>query len=88
MVVSPGVRRDLTKKEIENMLYGVYSEQQKQFTGELEYTTPDGGTVIVTEVGSRGCPHSLWPDKVDKGQVEHCVRVITRPAFNGKEVYD
>ena len=72
----------MTKPTCPTQLYGVYSSKQETVCGSVEYATPGGGTVIVTEVDSiRGRPGSLWDDKVDVGPVTRFVREITYSRF-------
>jgi hypothetical protein len=51
-------------------LYAIYSKQAAAIYGTIAYTTPNGGTVEVTEV-SNDPDHftSKWPDIVFLGEV-------------------
>jgi hypothetical protein len=62
------------------MQYAIYSAKQAQYAGELEYSTPNGGTVIVTEVSDLpGCPGCQWDDKEDRGEVVEFIRRVSEP---------
>jgi hypothetical protein len=62
------------------MKYAIHSKKQAMVTGEVEYSTPEGGTVIVTEVSDRlGAPDSLWDDKEDRGMAVAFIRRVSEP---------
>jgi hypothetical protein len=66
----------------EFMYYAIHSKKQAMVTGELEYSTPDGGTVIVTEVSDLpGAPESVWDDKESRGMAVKYIRRVSEPAF-------
>ena len=73
------------------MKYAIYSEKQAAMAGTAEYTTPDGGTVIVTHVSDKpGCPTCLWDDKIDMGEVVKYVRTVSEgdlPRFSKYKLY-
>lgn len=61
-------------------MYAIHSEKQAPISGEFEYKTPYGGTVIVTAVGDKpGLPSTIWDDKKDLGEVTEFVRMVSKP---------
>lgn len=58
------------------MPYGWYSQKAADQSGTITYTTPDGGTVIVTHVtdSDRYNPERYrWSDTVSVGKIVKCI---------------
>lgn len=75
-------------KEQITMHYAIYSKKQAELSGEFEYQTLAGETVIATAVSKiPGCPETKWNDKVDLGPVVQFVRRISKGSLY-KHLFD
>jgi len=61
-------------------MYAVYSKRQAEVSGTHIYGRPDGTEIEVTAVDTiPGCPETVWPDKIDLGEVTEWVRHGAKP---------
>lgn len=57
-------------------LYGVYSVKQRQLMGACLYSTPAGGTLLITAAGPSRNAGSSWDDTQLLGEVSEFIRRV------------